>query len=222
MILLLVIPATLIWSLRFGNRGYYIASVLLILYTMIPFFLGFERRKPQARELVVVAVMCALAVASRTLFIWIPHFKPMTAIIIVTGVALGAEAGFLTGAVSGFVSNFIFGQGPWTPWQMFAYAVAGLLAGWLCRKGHIKSTPVSLSIFGGLLVMLVVGPLLDTSTLFTMVSSVTWESAAAIYLSGIPINAIHALATVLTLYLFSRPLLEKLNRAKVKYGMMEG
>lgn len=144
------------------GRVYYLASVLIILYTMVPFFLVFEHRKPQARELVVLAVLCAIAVASRAAFKMIDHFKPMTAIIMISGMAFGPEAGFLVGAVSGFSSNFLFGHGPWTPWQMFAFGTAGFLAGALYRLGWLSKKRLPLSLFGFFAVLLLVGPLLDT------------------------------------------------------------
>jgi len=215
------IPVTIYLGWRFAERQYYITSILIIIYSMIPFFLVFEKRKPQARELVIISVLCVIAVVSRTAFIWAPHFKPMTAIIIIAGVAFGAEAGFLTGAVSGFVSNFIFGQGPWTPWQMFAFGIAGFLAGFLHSKGLLKKEKLPLCIFGGIVVMLIVGPILDTSALFTISSEINKEAALLIYLSGLPVNAIHAIATILTLFFLSGPMLEKLNRVKIKYGLLE-
>ena len=136
--------------------------------------------------------------------------------------AFGAESGFLTGAVSAFVSNFIFGQGPWTPWQMFAYGIAGFLAGLLTHAGVLKKDKnVPAAIFGGLEVLLVTGPLLDTCSLFLMTNEINKASAAAIYASGLPVNAIHALATFLTVLLLEKPIMEKLDRIKVKYGMME-
>ena len=143
LILLVVIPATIYLCYRAGGRVYYLASVLIILYTMVPFFLVFEHRKPQARELVVLAVLCAIAVASRAAFKMIDHFKPMTAIIMISGMAFGPEAGFLVGAVSGFSSNFLFGHGPWTPWQMFAFGTAGFLAGALYRLGWLEQETAS-------------------------------------------------------------------------------
>lgn len=162
LILLVVIPATIYLCYRAGGRVYYLASVLIILYTMVPFFLVFEHRKPQARELVVLAVLCAIAVASRAAFKMIDHFKPMTAIIMISGMAFGPEAGFLVGAVSGFSSNFLFGHGPWTPWQMFAFGTAGFLAGALYRLGWLSKKRLPLSLFGFFAVLLLVGPLLDT------------------------------------------------------------
>ena len=116
------------------NGNYYLISVGLILLAFVVFFFSYERRKPQAREMVTLSVMSAIAIASRAAFAMIPFFKPMSGIIMITGMAFGPGAGFLTGVVSGFVSNFIFGQGPWTPWQMFAYGIGGALAGWLHKK----------------------------------------------------------------------------------------
>lgn len=220
--ILVMISVALIASGYFGNRRYYLSSVVLIILSMLPFFLSFESRRPQARELVTLAVMCAIAVASRAAFIMVPHFKPMTGIIIITGMAFGAEAGFLTGAVSGFVSNFIFGQGPWTPWQMFAFGIAGFLAGLLAKAGILKGEKkVPAAVFGAAAVLGIVGPLLDTCTLFTMSTVITKASVGAIYLSGLPVNAIHALATFLTILILSKPITEKLNRIRIKYGMME-
>lgn len=220
-IILLLIPATIYVCFRAGGRMYYVASLLMILYTMVPFFLVFEKRKPQARELVILAVLCALAVMSRAAFIMFSHFKPMVAIIMIAGIAFGPEAGFLVGAVSGFASNFIFGQGPWTPWQMFAFGVAGFLFGILSRFHLLPKKRFWLSVLGFATIILLVGPLLDTSTLFTMIQVMNWESIAATYLSGLPVNLIHGLSTFLTLFFFSRPLLEKLERVQLKYGMLE-
>ncbi|MEE1196578.1 MAG: ECF transporter S component [Lachnospiraceae bacterium] len=216
----LFLPLT-VFLFAWLDANYYICSFLLILLAMIPFFAGFEKRKPQARELVTIAVMCTIAVASRVAFIMFPNFKPMVGIIMIAGMSFGAEAGFLVGAVSGFVSNFIFGQGTWTPWQMFAFGIAGFLAGLFAGKGIIKSRErVVTAIFGALVVLLVVGPLLDTSTVLFMRDMATAESVLTIYLSGLPVNAIHALATALTLFFLCRPITEKLDRIKLKYGML--
>lgn len=222
LVIIAVIPATLYISWRFADRRFYLTSVLILVYTMIPFFLGFERRRPNARDLTALAVVCAIAVASRVFFVWIPHFKPMTAVILLAGIAFGAESGFLVGAVSGFVSQFFFGQGPWTPWQMFAYGTAGFLMGYLCQRGIIPKKRLPVCICGGLLTLLAVGALLDTSSLFSMVSDIQWNSAAAVYLAGLPVNLVHAAATVLTLFVIFDPMTEKLERVKTKYGILEG
>lgn len=215
------VPLTLYIGYRIGGGHYYVLSFIVLIWAMLPFFLMFEKRGPRANELVTLAVMCAVAVVSRAAFIWLPHFKPITAVIIITGAAFGAEAGFMAGAVSMLVSNFLFGQGMWTPWQMFAFGVAGFLAGAVFCDAHVKVGKWGLALFGGFTVMLIVGPLLDTCTLFTMTSEISAQAAAGVYLAGLPVNAIHASATVLTLLFVSEPLLEKLNRVKTKYGMME-
>lgn len=136
LIFLLVIPATLYFGLRLTGRAYYLTSTLVIIEIIIPFLLAFESRRPQARELVVIAVLSALAVAARVA-IPIPNFKAIFAIIMLSGIAFGPEAGFLVGAVSAFASNFFYGQGAYTPWQMFAYGAGGMLAGFLFAKGRL-------------------------------------------------------------------------------------
>lgn len=221
LIILIAIPLTMFLGVRYANRHYYIVSLMIILMTMIPFFLAFEHRKPQARELVIIAVMCAIAIVSRAAFIALPSFKPMTAIIMLTGIAFGAESGFMTGAVTAFVSNFFFSQGPWTPWQMFAYGMAGFLAGVLYKHGFLSTKRLPLSIFGAAMVLIVIGPLLDTSSIFTMIADVTLDGALAVYMSGLGMNAVHAGATFVTLLLLSKFILEKLERIKTKYGIMQ-
>lgn len=218
-LIFLLIPGTLYLGTRLTGRWYYLTSTLMIIETMIPFFLAFETRKPQARELVTLAVMCALAVASRVVVV-IPNFKPITAIIMLSGIAFGAEAGFLTGAISAFSSNFFFSQGPWTPWQMMAYGIGGFLAGLLFRNRKTPK-PWILAIFGFLAILLCVGPLLDTCTVFTTGSKITPKFILAVYTAGFPYNLKHALACAATMLLFSKPLLFKLDRLKTKYGMMD-
>src|SRR5690625_8015303 len=119
LLIVIVIPLTILFGLFYLNdRKYYFISLLIITYTMIPFALVFEKRGPQARELIIIAVLTAIAVAGRSAFFMVPQFKPVVAIVIIAGVCLGAEAGFLVGVLTGFVSNFFFGKGPWTSWQI--------------------------------------------------------------------------------------------------------
>ena len=225
-ILVVLVPLA-VWFFSRFDRKYYLSGLTVILLTMVAFFLHFESRKPQARELVILAVLCALAVGSRAAFAAVPHFKPMLAIVMLTGIAFGPESGFLCGAISGFASNFIFGQGPWTPWQMFAYGIAGLLAGLLAMWGVLKKTPkgwkdvIVLAVFGFLAILVIVGPLLDTSTFFTMATTYDTAAVLAVYAAGVPVNCIHGAAVALTMLLFGKPLLDRLRRIQIKYGMME-
>ena len=225
-IMMLLVPLAVVLFTRL-KQSFYLSGLTIIVLTIAAFFLHFESRKPQARELVLLAVLCALAVASRAAFGFVPHFKPMLAIVMLTGIAFGPEAGFLCGAISGFASNFIFGQGPWTPWQMFAYGIAGLLAGLLAMWGVLKKTPkgwkdiIVLAVFGFLAILVIVGPLLDTSTFFTMATTYDTAAVLAVYAAGVPVNCIHGAAVALTMLLFGKPLLDRLRRIQIKYGMME-
>lgn len=219
LLIFVMIPATLFLGTRLTGRWHYLTSTLIIIETMLPFFLAFETRKPQARELVTIAVMCALAVASRVAIV-IPNFKPTTAIILIAGIAFGAEAGFMTGAITAFASNFFLSQGPWTPWQMMAYGIGGLLAGAIFRREK-RQHPAVLAVFGFFVILLIVGPLLDCCTIFTTGSRITWEFILAVFAIGLPTNVKHAAACAVTMLLLSKPLLRKLCRLKTKYGMME-
>ena len=221
-IIFLTIPATIYIGIAFLNdRQFYFISMMIILQTMLPFALVFEGRKPRARELVLIAVLCAIAVAGRGAFFMIPQFKPIVAIIIISGVALGGEAGFLVGAISGFVSNMFFGQGPWTPWQMFAFGVIGFLAGVLFRVGMLPRKPLPLAIFGGFATFFIYGGIMNPASVLIHQPSPTIEMFVLSFVHGAPFDLIHAAATVFFLTIISRTMLEKLDRIKVKYGLVE-
>lgn len=219
-VFLILIPLTLFLGSRLSGRSYYITSTLVIIEILIPFLMAFEGRKPQARELVVIAVMCAIAVDSRAA-IPVPNFKPMFAVIMLTGIAFSAETGFLVGAVTALVSNFFYGQGAYTPWQMMAYGAAGMIAGLFFTKGWLKRKPLHMGIFGAVAVVLFVGPLLDTCSVFLMLPEVSLATAWPMYVSGLPINLSQAACTFLTMLLLGNPLLEKLDRVKLKFGITE-
>lgn len=221
-IILLIIPLTIWFGIYYLNdRKYYFISLLVILETMLPFVMLFESRKPQARELIVIAVLCAIAVAGRAAFFMVPQFKPVVAIVIIAGVCLGAEAGFLVGIVTGFVSNFFFGQGPWTPWQMFAFGIIGFLAGLLFKKGILRRNKVALCIFGGLTTFFIYGGLLNPASVLMSPMQPTKEIFLLAYLQGFPFDLIHAVSTVIFLYFIAKPMLSKLDRIKLKYGLID-
>ena len=220
--ILLAIPLTIYVGIYFfGDRKYYFISLLIILESMLPFALIFESRKPQARELVIIAVLCAIGVAGRVAFFMLPQFKPVVAMVIIAGVAFGCEAGFLVGAVTGFVSNMFFGQGPLTPWQMFAFGIIGFLAGVLFRKGLLLRSRTALCVYGGLATFLIYGGIMNPAAMLTSQPSPTWDMLWPYYLQGIPFDLVHAIATVVFLYIAAEPMLEKLDRIKVKYGLVE-
>ena len=114
--------------------------------TLVPFFGDFER-KTTSELIAISAVMTGISVAGRFLFAPIPFFKPVTAIVIITGISLGKQCGFMVGALSALISNIYFGQGPWTPFQMLAWGLIGYFAGVLASK--LNSSKVLLYFYGG-------------------------------------------------------------------------
>lgn len=222
LLILVVIPATILIGVFFlEDRKYYFISLLIIFYTLIPFALVFEKRGPQARELMVIAVLAAIAVAGRAAFFMLPQFKPVVAIVIIAGVCLGPESGFLVGAVAGFVSNFFFAQGPWTPWQMFCFGIIGFLAGILYQRGNLKKTRLSLCIFGGVTTFFIYGGIINLGSLLIFTAHFSWKALLATYISGFWFDMVHGIATVFFLYFTSQPMIEKLDRIKIKYGLIE-
>ena len=219
---ILAIPLTIYVGIFFlGDRRYHFISMLIILETMLPFMLVFEGKKPQARELVIIAVLCAIGVAGRAAFFMVPQFKPVMAVVIIAGVAFGGETGFIVGALVAFVSNMFFMQGPHTPWQMFAFGIIGFLAGVLFRKGILRRSRAALCIFGGISTFVIYGLIMNTSTLFTYQQVISKKMFWMAILQGVPFDLIHAASTVIFLFIISRTMLEKLDRIKLKYGLIE-
>nr|WP_312577121.1 energy-coupling factor transporter ATPase [Sedimentibacter sp.] len=221
-LILLLIPVTIFIGVFYlGDRKYYFISLLIIIETMIPFAMIFEGRNPQARELLILAVLCAIGVAGRAAFFMLPQFKPVAAMIIISGVAFGGESGFLVGTTTMFISNMLFGQGPWTPWQMFAMGIIGFLAGVLFRKGLLRRDSISLAVFGGISVFLVYGGIMNPASIIIFQSNITWPMIVASWIMGVPFDLIHAGATAFFLLLIGEPMLEKLDRVKTKYGLVK-
>lgn len=222
LLILLAIPLTIYIGIYFlGDRKYYFISLLIILETMLPFCMVFEKRKPGAREIVIISVLCAIAVAGRTAFFMLPQLKPVVALVIIAGVCFGGETGFLVGAVTGFVSNFFFGQGPWTPWQMFAFGIIGFIAGILFKKGFLRKTKASLCIFGFLATLLIYGGIMNLASIIMTQNKITWDMIEAAYIMGLPFDLIHATSTAFFLWFLSEPMIDKFERVKTKYGLVE-
>lgn len=222
-LILLLIPLTLYIGVAYVDiKQYYYIALAVLLECMLPFFMVFEGRKPKARELVVIAVLCALSIAGRAAFFMTPQFKPVLALTIIAGVALGGETGFLVGAVTMLVSNILFSQGPWTPWQMFAMGIIGCLAGVLFQKGRLRRSRISLSVFGALCAILIYGGIMNpASALIWGNESLNWNIILSYCVTGFPLDCIHGISTAIFLWFVSEPMLEKLDRIKVKYGLIE-
>ena len=200
-------------------RLYYLVALLIIVGTMIPFFAVFERRRSQARELVVLATLSALAVAGRVAFFFLPQFKPVCASVVIAGACFGGESGFLVGAVAGFVSNFFFGQGPYTPWQMFCFGIVGFVAGLLFHKGPLKPTRGALCVYGGISTFVLYGGVINLGSLLIMGMPLTPAAIIACYASALPFDLVHAAASIFFLFVLGVPMQQKIERIKTKYGL---
>lgn len=204
----------------FGDRKYLFISMMTAVLSCIPFWTSLSRGKYSAKKVVLIAVLVAIATAGRSVFFMFPGIKPMAAVVIVTGISLGAEAGFLTGSLTMLLSNMLFGQGPWTPWQMFSMGLIGLLAGLLAAAGKERMEKrSSLCLLGLISPLVIYGGIMNFASLLMMSYTINKESIIAIYLSGIPMDMLHAISTVVFLAVGGKPMLEKIERVKKKHGI---
>lgn len=207
-----------------GDRVYYVISALVAIYSLVPFFVGFERSKPQIRELVVISVLIAIGVIGRQAFFMLPQMKPVIAISVIAGASLGPGAGFLVGAMIAFVSNFFFGQGPWTPWQMMALGLAGMFAGLIFQKWNrrgpkpSKVHKIAVCVFG-LVSGYFYGLIVDLWTLFGYTEKPSLNAYLVVKSTAIWFDTLLAISTFMFLWVLYAPMIKKLNRIKLKYGM---
>ena len=218
---ILCFAALVAGTLLFGDKHYYLVTAVMLVFACIPFALLFRTRRKRVRELVVASVMTAIAVASRAVFYMIPEFKPLCAIAILSGIFLGEEVGFAVGALAMFLSNFLFGQGMWTPFQVFGMGFTVFLASLILRRGTLRQNRIVCALVGGVLTFAVYGVIVDTCAVFSLAAAYTPRSILAVYLTGMPLNAIHGAVTAAVLFLLLRPIGEKLERMRIKYGLFE-
>ena len=167
-------------------------------------------RAAPAQELSLVAALSALATASRVLFASLPNVKPVTFVVLISGVGLGPGPGFMVGATTALVSNFFFGQGPWTPWQMLAWGAVGAVGGLLGRRGRAHGhAAAGETHIPGRWTLVAVGALCAlafdwavTIWMFVAFSAHSWPALLALYAQGLPFDLAHVAATALFAGLF--------------------
>ncbi|QNF30844.1 ECF transporter S component [Metabacillus sp. KUDC1714] len=188
--------------------------------TFVPFIIRFERRKVAGRELVILAVLAAIAAVSRVPFASIPSVQPTTFVIIVTGIAFGAESGFVVGALAALVSNLFLGQGPWTPWQMYAWGMIGLVAGFLRNTWLIKKSfgRIIFGFFSGILF----GWVMNLWYFVSLGDQVKFAEIIAYYGASMYFDLAHALSNVFFLIVFANSWIKILQRFRKKYGLLDG
>ncbi len=203
----------------FKDRKYNIISMVIAFLSCVPFFVRFEKGKNAARELAVIAVMTAFSVVGRIIFMPLPGFKPVTAITVIAGISFGPEAGFLVGSLTAVVSDFFFGQGPWTPFQMFAWGILGFLSG-IVMFGRQKKNLFIVCVMGaigGVLFSLI----MDIWTTLSIDGEFLLSRYFAYVLSSLPFMAIYTISNIVFLLLLTRPFVKKAERIKIKYGIFE-
>lgn len=218
MIAVFSLTFVLVWQVFFSNDiSYYIVGSVIIILTAIPFFVSFEKDEKTAQKISILAIMTALAVASRAVFYLIPQVKPICAVVVVCGVCFGAKSGFIVGALSAFVSNFIFGQGLWTPYQMLALGFCGLISGIVFSK--ITPKRISLSLYGFFAAFVIYGIIVDLSSVFAMLNDITLEGVLSVYVASIPFSLTFGISTAVFLFLFGESFVKKILRIKLKYAI---
>lgn len=216
-LLLIAVPIVVILgTVVFKEKHYAWLSLCTAILSCIPLFFAFERKESSSRELTVLAVMIAISAAGRFIFAWLPGFKPVTAITVIVAVWLGKEAGFVVGSLSAVVSNFYFGQGPWTPFQMFAWGLLGFLAGILAKP--LKKNKLLLCIFGALAGVLY-SLTMDIWTTLWADGSFNVSRYIASVISALPVTAEYAVSNIIFLLILAKPIGDKLERIKRKYGL---
>lgn len=194
--------------------------IMLAGISCLPYYFKYEKKKPQTRETVVLAVMTALTVASRVIFLPLPGFKPVSAMVIICGMAFGRESGFLCGSLSAFLSNFMFGQGPWTPFQMIAWGTTGWMAGILNRKDGFWKHKIGVAVYGfftGVFFSMV----MDIWTVLAAEESFRWIRYVAVMTASLPVTVEYGISNVVFLWMLTPVFMKKLNRVKYKYGFYE-
>lgn len=216
-ILLILIPLCIFAGVvLFNDRNYKLITIIGVFLTCIPFFLAFERKMLNSRTLVIIAVMVALSVVGRLIFFAFPGFKPVTATTVIAAMAFGPETGFLTGAMTAVISNFYYGQGPWTPFQMFSWGFLGFVAGLLAVP--LRKNRVLLMAYGALSGV-VFSLLMDIWTVMAQDGSFNLLRYKAAMLTSLPYMAIYAISNMVFLWFLEKPLGKRLDRIKTKYGL---
>lgn len=208
-----IIPAVaVLGSVVFDERRHIFVSFAVALLSLVLFYSGFEEKQTGTRRMVIVSVMTALSVVGR----FIPFFKPVTAITVITAVYLGGESGFLVGSLSALLSNFYFGQGPWTPFQMLGWGLIGLIAGILGKP--LQKSRLTCLLYGGLSGVLF-SAVMDIWTVLWYEGSFSPSLYASAFVTALPHTVLYAVSNLVFLFFLLKPMGEKLQRIKIKYGV---
>lgn len=196
--------------MKYLQEYYWLISLVIAIISILILIIRFEKGRTRTGRIVIISIMTALAVVGR----FIPIIKPVAAFAIISGIYLGSETGFMVGAMTALISNIWFGQGPWTPFQMFAWGFSGLIAGILTKQ--LKNNRILLFIYGAFAGILY-SFIMDIWTVLWASSGFDIRSYGAALLTAVPYTISYALSNVLFLLLLFKPIGRRLERIKVKY-----
>ena len=214
---LLAVPILMVTLALSGVDATAGLTLLVSLLAVGLVFASFEASRPPLRQLMPTAVLAATAAAGRVLFAPIPDVKPVSAIAVIAGATLGRRSGFMVGAVAALVSNFFFGQGSWTPWQMYAWGLVGYLGGVIADRGLLERGGVLYA--WGFLSALMYGAILNGYYVLGFVRPLTWPSVLAAYAAGFPLDCVHGVATAAFLAVIWLPWGRAIRRVVAKYDL---
>lgn len=218
-----LIALVLLWFFFFPSQ-YFLAAILIICLVILYGILQLERKKPEANELAITASLSTLAFVSRILFFAFPQVKPTAAIVFVSGITLGKSPGFIIGLLAMFLSNFVFGHGMNTPFQMLGMGLIGFVGGMLqVRFEQQKLKTWHIVLTGFLVTFFVYGVVVDTGSALFFLQHGQRAAMLGIYLAGVPFNLVHAVSTATFLAILHPILSKQISRVKLKYGLfLEG
>ncbi len=213
----MAVPVVMVCLAAAGVEATAGLTLLVAVLCLVLLFASFEASRPALRQLMPTAVLAALAAAGRILFAAIPDFKPVSAIAIVAGAVLGRRCGFVVGAVAALVSNFFFGQGAWTPWQMYAWGLDGYVGGLLAEQGLLERRA---ALYGwGFASGLVYGAILNGYYVLGYVQPLTLPAVVAAVAAALPFDLTHSVATVVFLAAIWEPWGRSIRRVVAKYDL---
>lgn len=215
-IILFLLIASIVF---FQYNAYLLVSMAIIACIMLPFFARFEIRNIGGREVVLLAMLAAIAAISRVPFAALPSVQPTSFVIILTGLVFGAESGFIVGAIAAIVSNIFLGQGPWTPWQMYAWGMMGMTAGLLRNTWWMKN--MWGKIIFGFIWGYIFGWFMNLWIIVSNIENFTWEFFTGVYVASIYFDLAHGLSNVFFIIIFGASWIKIMMRFKRKYGILD-
>ena len=201
----------------FSSKNYLLFSFGFLVLTLGVYFWKFEKSQHNSREIVFIAIICALAVVGRIIFAALPAVKPELFILIMGAMVSGPETGFLMGTIIALTSNMYFGQGAWTPWQMFALGIIGLISGLMANK----KVPVWSLVIWGFLSGFLMGWIMDIYYIIGFVNPITIKSIVTSIAASFYFDFVHALFTAILLLLVGKRWIKIFDNYKQKYALFE-